>query len=169
MYRGTGVPHLKKTQPPVTLPQAYAKGPKGVLWRWAFSYGRGTPYAMISTHRPGRSLSSLQYFCFSHSAPLALTPLYHSRLAAPSLSHSLLFLLLPSLPLPSLTLPSHSHSPLALTPLSRPPSVLSHLDNCRLSMGSASRFPYGLSAEKPWPVLPPLEFRVQGAGLRVEG
>ena len=28
---------------PSTLPQAYAKGPRGVLGEWAFSYGRGTP------------------------------------------------------------------------------------------------------------------------------
>ena len=33
----------KKTNPPRTLPQAYAYGPSGVLGGWAVSYERGTP------------------------------------------------------------------------------------------------------------------------------
>jgi hypothetical protein len=33
----------KKTQPPRTLPLAYAWGPGGVLKGWVFSHGRGTP------------------------------------------------------------------------------------------------------------------------------
>ena len=33
----------KKTHPLRTLPQAYARGPRGVPARWAFSSGRGTP------------------------------------------------------------------------------------------------------------------------------
>ena len=33
----------ERAHTPRTLPQAYAKGPRGVLKGWAFSYERGTP------------------------------------------------------------------------------------------------------------------------------
>ena len=33
----------EETQPPRTLPLAYAQGPMGVLGGWALSYGRDTP------------------------------------------------------------------------------------------------------------------------------
>ena len=35
----------ERTQPPRTLPKAYAKGPRVVLGGWVFSYERGTPAA----------------------------------------------------------------------------------------------------------------------------
>jgi hypothetical protein len=83
--------------------------------------------------------------------PLSHSPLSHSHLSPPSLSH-----------------PPLSLTPFALTPqsLSRPtsrlPGTLSLGKLPLVAQSPTSRFPYGSSADKPWPVLPPLEFRVWG-------
>ena len=48
----TEAPHSLTPPPSRSLPQAHAWGLKGVLWGWAFSYGRGTPvrWSQASRH-----------------------------------------------------------------------------------------------------------------------